>query len=76
MCRICHNYCIATFFAVLSPPRIFRTAAVSIAVSGHNEFTPMENFQIPLSDLTRINVFVSEQRYCEFGWGYLWTSGL
>ena len=32
-------------FAILSPPRIFRTAAVSIAVSGHNEFTPIENFE-------------------------------
>ena len=28
------------------------------------------------NELIQINAFVSEQEYCELGWGYLWTSGL
>ena len=28
------------------------------------------------NDLIQINAFVGEQRYCELGCGYLWTSGL
>ena len=28
------------------------------------------------NDLTQINVFVSEQGYCELGWGCLWANGL
>ena len=28
------------------------------------------------NDLIRINVFVSEQGYCELEWGYLWMSVL